>query len=172
MSKIYESRVIMLLLIITLLVSISYLALEISIYIEGRWQLVQSAGFQPIPEQRNPFAVQTAEKDTYPQDYWTVVSEGELFFKPLSAQPVTQQPIVVPQTPTVKESPKPTCPWVNMGVMIGNPSLAILTNGQSQKSEIVKVGTRLGDYEVLEITVGYVLVRSSEAEFKLEVGGM
>lgn len=167
-----QMRRILLVLIILLLGSISYLALEASLYYEGQWQAVQGSGVRPQVHQVEPITISLPEKQSYSGQHWDVIRQGRLFFEP---QPVNQAPKVQrPSQPTYQktvEPPKPTCPWVLLGVLYSSDSTAILGNKQSQTSQTVKVGSILEEFEVMEIHRDHVLVKSPEAEFKLELGG-
>lgn len=147
------------------------------------------------------FEVKVADRVDYPAGYWDIVRGGRLFVKPLPAAPAPEpqpapQPAPEPAptpTPTPEpapqpapepkpqpvpqpEPPKPTCPYTVTGIIWPKnsdapPATAILANSQNQSSQTVRVGSKLGDFEVLQIAKEYVLVKNGDAEFKLELGG-
>ncbi|AZR72572.1 hypothetical protein BBF96_03730 [Anoxybacter fermentans] len=168
-----RNRRILLLLIFILLISISYLALEFSIYVDGRWQIVQG---QEIGVKTNKdietLKIELPKKIDYGNDYWNVLREGRLFFKSLPEKrtvPTNPQPKDQPVTPVTLI--KPVCPWVAVGVLLGEEPTAILAHKQNQTSQTVKVGDKLGEYEVMQIEKDFVLLKSPDGEFKLELGG-
>ncbi len=166
-------RRIFLLLILLLLISISYLALEISVFYEGRWQLVQGQGEFQFSKEQSSFELTLPTKWNYREDEWEILRNGKLFFKPLPVLPKNpNQPDTGVDTGAVMEIPKPTCPWNVVGVLLGNEAKAILVHEKTQESQTVIVGSTMGEFEVIEIKKESVLVKSSEAEFKLELGGL
>lgn len=168
-----QTRRILLILIILLLGSISYLALEASIFYEGQWQAVQGSGIRPGSQNPQEFQVTLPMKKRYAKNHWDVIREGRLFFEPESVVVQPTQHTERSNQPDVKQPvpAKPTCPWVLLGVLYSSDSMAILAHQNSQESQTVRVGTRLGEFEVVEIQNDYVLVQSPDAEFKLELGG-
>lgn len=172
MSKIQSLRVILLFLIIILLISITYFALDISTYLAGDWRLVQGENLEKLDFDPQSVVVQVGEKKSYPPEYWNVISHGELFFKPKPVLKEPQLPNSQTEEPAINLSPeKPTCPWTVSGVIVGQKNKAILVNIENQFSQTVEVGFRLQEFIVSEITVDYVLLKSSKAEFRLELGG-
>lgn len=166
-----RTRRILLILIILLLGSISYLALEASIYYEGQWQAVQGSGIRPGSQNPQEFQVTLPMKKSYAENHWDVIREGRLFFEP---EPVVQPPEYIKPNLPIQQPvfpSKPTCPWILLGVLYSSDSSAILANRLNKESQVVWVGTKLGEFEVVEIEKDYVLVESPEAEFKLELGG-
>ncbi|MCK4257733.1 MAG: hypothetical protein KAX49_02075 [Halanaerobiales bacterium] len=166
------NRRIFLLLILLLLISLSYLALEISIYYEGGWQLVQGQEGFLTPNEKSPFIVKLPSKQVYDEDEWDVLRNGKLFFKLLPVQQNNNQQITDTNPGLIIELPKPVCLWNVVGVLLGNEAKAIMEHKENHISQTVTVGSKLEEFEVIEIKKESVLVKSSEAEFRLELGGM
>lgn len=174
MFKINGLRIILLALIIVLLVSITYLVLDISTYLGGNWRLVQGESLVKVDESSEPYDVRVAEKEAYPEKYWQVISRGKLFFQPLPPlKPLLEEPQLPKISQPEKQVPneEAACPWMVSGVIVGRKNKAILTNTDNKSSRTVEIGSRLGEFLVSEITVDYVLLKTSHTVFKLELGG-
>lgn len=175
-----RNRRVFLFLLVLLLVSLSVLALEYTTYSGGGWQTVQGQGLSQTNQNKQPFIVPVPSRPIVTEDNWEIVREGRLFFLPLPVEDEVSEelPDVIEISEpfehivTPVETPKPTCPFVVAGIMMGKESTAILVNKSTQKSQTVKVGSSVDKFEVVEIEKSYVLVKSSEADFKLELGGM
>lgn len=193
-----RNRRILFVLIILLLVSISYLALQAASYWGGSWQLVSGSGnATPRPGGSEPFSIQPPGRSDYPAENFGAVRGGRLFFKPRQAEetaavpgkdretvpaeppiPPPASPQIPPEEPAkpepiaLPEPPKPTCPYFVSGILWGDSSVAILVHRETKKGETVRVGTAIGNYTVKMIERDSVTIQSTEAEFKLELGGM
>lgn len=177
-ANVTRNRRIFLGMLVLLLVSSAYLALEISLYYEGAWQGVQVQGLVGTATGKT-FTVEVPERQNYADEDWDIVRDGQLFFKSLpvvvdveTPDDTFVPPPYVPEETVTYVPPKPTCPLVVTGIMLGEQATAILANKQSQMSQTARVGTRLGEFEVIEIARDYVLVKGLDTEFKLEYGGM
>lgn len=145
--------------------------------------------------------LKVADRVSYPAGYWDIVRGGKLFVKPLPPAPTPEpmpapepqptpapapeptpqpapEPAPQPEPQPVQqpEPPKPSCPYTVTGIIWPKntdapPATAILANTQNQTSQTVRTGSKLGDFEVLQIAKEYVLVKKGDAEFKLELGG-
>ena len=156
-------------LIILLLVSLCYLAMDIVTFLEGEWQLVHGQEQNESPEKNTYDQINIPVKIEYPTDYWEVLHAGKLFFKTPIYIPNMENPIQeLPNKPNLT----PTCPWVLKGILWAEDPSAIIAHQQSKLSLTVRIGSIVDDYEVITIKKDYIVVKSLEAEFRLELGGI
>lgn len=161
-------RRIFFILIILLLVSLCYLALDVAVFLDGEWQLVQGQDLSKSPPEYIFDQINLPNKMEYPTDYWEILHAGKLFFKTPLAIPSVEEPVqVLPD----KQNFTPTCPWVLKGILWADNPSAILAHQQSQQSLTVRIGRIVDGFKVIAITKDYVIVKSLAGEFRLELGG-